>query len=133
MAVSQNLWKPIALSRGGPNLTHLCFADDLFIFAEASMSQVEVISNCLDIFCASSGQKVSKEKTKIYFSKNVNHTRATEIASSFGFSLTNDLGKYLGVPLQYQRAIANFFSQADAAFEFIEGFFFIYGWQFSSL
>ena len=31
------------------------------------MSQVKVINKCLNIFCASSGQKISHEKTKIYF------------------------------------------------------------------
>ena len=87
IVVSQNLWKPISLSRGDPKITHLGFADDLFIFAETSTSQVEVINKCLNIFCASSGQKVSQEKTKIYFSKNVNHVRVNKIASAFDFSL----------------------------------------------
>ena len=86
--------------RDNPRSTnYLGFANDLFIFAEASMNQVEVTNECLHIFCASSGQKISHEKTKIYFFKNVCHTRANEIASAFGFLLTHDLGKYLGVPL----------------------------------
>ena len=109
-AVFHKAWKPISISRGGSKITHLGFADDLFIFAEASMSQVEVINECLTIFCASSGQKISNKKTKIYFSKNVNHVRANEIASAFGFSLTNDLGKYLGVPFHHRRVNANSFS-----------------------
>ena len=46
-AVDEGFWKPITLSRDGPPITHLCFADDLFIFAEASMDQVEVIKCCL--------------------------------------------------------------------------------------
>lgn len=36
-------WKPITLSRGGPELSHICFADDLILFAEASVSQIRVI------------------------------------------------------------------------------------------
>ena len=48
---------------------HLCFADDLFIFAEASMQQVEIIKHWLQLFENSSGQKGSQEKTKIYFLK----------------------------------------------------------------
>ena len=107
-AMDDGLWKPITFSRGGPPITHLCFADDLFIFAEASMEQVEVIKNCLDLFAASSGQKISREKTRIYFSKNVHHSRSLEIANDFGFSLTGDLGKYLGVPLQIREFLLDF-------------------------
>ena len=85
--VSQGHQKPITISRGGPQITHLCFADDLFIFAEASMDQVQVISDCLDLFCNSSGQIINREKTKIFFSRNVNHVRANEIAAAFDFLL----------------------------------------------
>ena len=44
LVVSQNLWMPIVLSNEGPVLTHLCFADNLFIFTKALMNQVEVIN-----------------------------------------------------------------------------------------
>ena len=58
---------------------------------------------------ASSSQKVSHEKTRIYFSKNVHHSRSMEIANEFGFSLTSDLGKYLDVPLHHKRISSQFF------------------------
>ena len=44
------------------------------------MKQVEIIKVCLDFFLNSSRQRVSQEKTKICFSKNVHHSRASEIA-----------------------------------------------------
>ena len=40
----------------------------------------------------------------------MHHNRATEISEAFGFSLTGDLGKYLGVPLIHKRVSANGFS-----------------------
>ena len=52
---------------------------------------------------------MSREKAKIFFSKNVNHSKAREIAEDFGFSLTGDLGKYLGVPLQHKCSSSKFF------------------------
>ncbi|CAA7060939.1 unnamed protein product [Microthlaspi erraticum] len=64
-------WKPIRLSRGGPQLSHICFADDLILFAEASFSQIKIIRRILERFCEASGQKVSLEKSKIFFSGNV--------------------------------------------------------------
>ena len=50
-------------------ITHLYFADDLFIFAKASMDQVEVIKECLDIFVASSGQKLVRKNLNLFFKK----------------------------------------------------------------
>lgn len=41
--VDKKFWKPIQLVRRGPFLSHLAFADDLILFAEASIDQVEVI------------------------------------------------------------------------------------------
>ena len=74
------------------------------------MQQVDIIKSCLDSFERSSSQKVSQEKTKIYFSRNVHHSRASEIAEEFGFSLSGDLGKYLGFPLQHKRVSCSSFS-----------------------
>ncbi|KAK4267368.1 hypothetical protein QN277_024155 [Acacia crassicarpa] len=96
-------WKPIRLSRRGPPISHLFFADDIMLFAEASMDQVEIINSCLQSFCASSGLKINYQKTRVCFSENVCHSRRTEMCASLGFSITSDLGKYLGVPLHHKR------------------------------
>ena len=37
------MWKPIQVGRRGPKLSHLAFANDLILFAEAPIDQVEVI------------------------------------------------------------------------------------------
>ena len=58
-AVGAKRWKPIRMSCGGPMLSHICFADDLILFAEASVAQIRVIRGILEAFCKSSGQKVS--------------------------------------------------------------------------
>lgn len=57
MSMDCKEWKPISLSRGGPKLSHICFADDLILFAEASVAQVKVIRKVLERFCFASGQK----------------------------------------------------------------------------
>ena len=51
------------------------------------------------IFCNASGQKVNFEKSRIYYSRNVNHNHCFELYDMTSFSLTSDLGKYLGIPL----------------------------------
>lgn len=73
LVVDLKEWSPIQLSRGGPPLSHLAFADDVLLFAEASVEQILLIKHILDLFCRASGQKVSKEKTQIFFSQNVDN------------------------------------------------------------
>ncbi|KAK8504383.1 hypothetical protein V6N12_032884 [Hibiscus sabdariffa] len=72
--VDTGSWKNIHLSRSGPGLLHMFFANDLVLFTEASMSQLEVIREIMSNFCACSG-----------------HRRV------------DDLGIYLGVPLLHKR------------------------------
>ena len=98
-AVGAKKWKPISLSCGGPKLSHICFADDLILFAEASVAQIRVIRGVLESFCKASGQRVSLEKSKIYFSKNVHRDLEKLISDESGIKSTKDLGKYLGMPV----------------------------------
>ena len=56
-AVENGAWKPIQLSRTGPNLSHIFFADDLILFTKASVDQIKTMMKCLEIFCSMSGQK----------------------------------------------------------------------------
>ena len=102
-AVEDKKWKPTSLSRGGPKLSHICFADDLILFAEASVKQVRVIRKVLETFCRASGQKVSLPKSKIFFSSNVNRERGERISQASGIASTRDLGKYLGMPILQKR------------------------------
>ncbi|WZZ33856.1 hypothetical protein YC2023_017257 [Brassica napus] len=102
-AVVEKKWKPISLSRGGPKLSHICFADDLILFAEASVVQVRVIRRVLETFCRASGQKVSLPKSKIFFSSNVSRERGEHISRESGIASTRELGKYLGMPILQKR------------------------------
>ena len=65
------------------------------------MYQVDAIMGYLDIFRQSFGQKINKAKSKVSFSKNVNHTTAKEICKALGMSISSNLGKYPGVPLDH--------------------------------
>lgn len=54
----------------------------------------------LQEFCPMSGQFVSEEKIRIYFSQNVNHHHIRrQLNTISGFSEVNSLGTYLGIPL----------------------------------
>ncbi|KAH9786561.1 putative ribonuclease H protein [Citrus sinensis] len=109
-AVRDGNWKPIRLAKHGTPLTHLffaddllLFADDLLLFAEASMDQASTIDAMLENYCRSSEAKVNKSKTKIYFSKNVVSRDAQLLSNVLGYSVTKDLGCYLGMPFLHSR------------------------------
>lgn len=58
---------------------------------------------CLNLFCDKFVQKVSVEKTKIMFSNNVEISLAHKISEWSGYSRSNNLGKYLGVPIFHNK------------------------------
>ncbi|KFK31800.1 hypothetical protein AALP_AA6G160500 [Arabis alpina] len=102
-SISLKEWIPISLSCGGPKLSHICFADDLILFPEASVTQIRVIRRVLERFCVASGQKVSLEKSNIFFSSNVSRDLEKLISDESIIKSTRELGKYLGMPVLQKR------------------------------
>jgi hypothetical protein len=96
LAVEHELWDPIKLARDGLQLSHLVFADDLVLLGEASMKNVGIFNYILSNFCSSSGQKVSHEKSRIFFSKNVTQNDRVQISRSLGFHRTEGCVLCLG-------------------------------------
>lgn len=103
-------WKPIQISRGGCKFFHLAFTDDLLLFVEASIEQATIIQSTLLNLCATSGQRVSQDKTSVFLSKNVTSLLKKDICDILGFNSTDYLGKYLGVPIFHKRACLNTFN-----------------------
>ncbi|CAA7024805.1 unnamed protein product [Microthlaspi erraticum] len=103
VSTARGEWKPIRLSRGGPQLSHIFFADDLILFAEASVAQIRVIRRVLELFCAASGQNVSLEKSKTFFSQNVSRDLEKLITDESGIQSMRELEKYLGMPILQKR------------------------------
>lgn len=98
------------MNRGGLLISHLAFVDDLILFVEANMDQVDVINLTLKLFCDSSGAKVNVDKTKsFFFSKNVNWWVEEDISSGMGLQSTDDLGTYLGVPIFHKNPTSHTF------------------------
>ncbi|KAL4304484.1 hypothetical protein GQ457_10G003160 [Hibiscus cannabinus] len=68
--VDRGKWKPFRVFKDSPTISHLFFADDMLLFAEASLEQAEVTKSVIEQFGTVSDQK-----------------------------RVSDLEKYLGVPL----------------------------------
>lgn len=86
------VWKPGKASRGGPSISHLFFAHDILLFAEAAEDQVDLIKQGLEEFCKASGQKVGYNKCHLYFFPNVPEEEAALLSSRLGIPRTNELG-----------------------------------------
>ncbi|XP_031392260.1 uncharacterized protein LOC116204310 [Punica granatum] len=78
-------------------LTHLCFADDLFLFTNGSKESIIAIMNVLNTFYYWSGLKLNPEKSEI-FTGGINEDSVSELVSCSGF-------KGGTLPVQYLRLL----------------------------
>ncbi|CAL0325278.1 unnamed protein product [Lupinus luteus] len=97
--VDSGIWHPIKLSRGGPSISHLLFADDVLLFCKATNSQVRFVSSTLNDFCKASGLKVSADKSKFICSRSVTNRRKNRFMRLCSMRVVGNLGNYLGIPL----------------------------------
>lgn len=97
----EKFWNPVRASQGGITFSHLFFANDLIIFAKADQKNCSVVRDVLDSFCDISGQKVSNEKSRVFFSPNLPHYERERLCDTLGFRSTPNLGKYLGFPIKH--------------------------------
>jgi hypothetical protein len=94
----------VSISRGGPRVSHLLFADDSLLFCQASIEASETLMRILSIYEDSSGQKLNKDKTAIFFSRNTRQNVREEIHQFWGSTASTHFGKYLGLPPVVGRA-----------------------------
>ncbi|KAJ9536688.1 hypothetical protein OSB04_un000161 [Centaurea solstitialis] len=80
------------------NITHLCFADDLFVFTGGNLASVDVLKRALEIFKAKSGLEPNLAKSEIFFC-NVNPEVKAAILHSLPLQPGTFPIRYLGVPL----------------------------------
>ena len=78
-------------------LTHLCFADDLLIFAKGNLDLVIGIQNVLKQFYSISGLQLNSTKSE-FFSFGITSAILKEIQKETGFKI----GTLLGI-LEYQQ------------------------------
>lgn len=62
------------------------------------MDQGKIMAACINQFCETSGNKFSRSKTRIFFSKNTETSVREEIYNELSMAETDDLGTYLGTP-----------------------------------
>ena len=69
--------KGVAISRYGPRVLHLFFADDSVLFCRATEDECQWVLDILAIYERGTGQKINREKNNIFFSSNTIHQTQT--------------------------------------------------------
>lgn len=88
------------------NLTHLCFADDLLVFADGTRRSIEGIMDVFNMFGQFSGLNISLEKSTLYLA-GVSELNKEAILDQFPFSTGTLPVRYLGLPLLTKRMTVN--------------------------
>lgn len=87
--------------------SHLIFEDDIILFSKVDLRACDAMMEVLEKFCCETGQKISQDKSRIYFSPNVNDELKEEVCERLGIRETHNIGKYLGFPLRHRGVSRN--------------------------
>lgn len=90
--------KGVKISRTSPAITHILYADDTVVYCRPDIANATEIKHILQIYCSSTGQEISWEKSAIHFSVNVNWDDRRNICQTLGIRECTHKGKYLGHP-----------------------------------
>lgn len=88
----------IKVERGAPTIAHLFFADENILFARSNEQEAEVILKTLLVYQKGSIQLVNLDKSKVFFSRNVNVDCRVFLCSKMGVQQVETHPKYLGLP-----------------------------------
>ncbi|XP_062119064.1 uncharacterized protein LOC133832781 [Humulus lupulus] len=84
-------------------ITHRMFTDDTIIFGRANSEEAECVNKCLETYEIWSGQKCSKNKSSVLFSRNLNNCASLTIRRILQVEETKGSERHLGDPFVFQR------------------------------
>lgn len=88
----------IKVSRNAPSISHLLFADDSLILMRATNQNANTLKRILDMYCVSSGQRVSTPKSSIFFSPNTRVNDRESVCGMLDILTEAFSDKYLDLP-----------------------------------
>ena len=92
------LIRRVVVSRLAPSISHLFFADDCIIFCRATMEECRQVASVLEVHEKELRQKLNREKTLLFFSKNTKEDIQNFVNDTFGAQIVKQHEKYLGLP-----------------------------------
>ncbi|PKU77540.1 Putative ribonuclease H protein [Dendrobium catenatum] len=100
----------VQLIPNGERVSHLLYADDILVFAEASRVNASKVQEILEEYCLWTGQRVHNAKSAILVNKRCPRWKCRRLAKVLGFRLVESL-EYLGLPLLMRKPVATDFSK----------------------
>ncbi|XP_010690686.1 uncharacterized protein LOC104904188 [Beta vulgaris subsp. vulgaris] len=88
----------VKVSRSGPRISHLFFADDSLLFTRASIQECTVIVDILNKYELASGQKINYEKSEVSFSRGVSIKQREDLTNVLNMRQVENHEKYPGIP-----------------------------------
>jgi len=88
----------VKVCREAPIISHLLFADDSLILMHVDKKNADCLLGILNKFCACSGQKISEEKSSIFFSSIIDTEVKAEVCETLNIMTESLSDKYLGLP-----------------------------------
>ncbi|GLT94950.1 hypothetical protein SLE2022_126590 [Rubroshorea leprosula] len=115
-AERRRLLHGIKICHRAPCISHLLFADDSFLFLQATEIEAQNLKDILQKYELMSGQKVNLRKSTISFSNSV-HSRVRRcITDILGMEEIKHQGQYLGFPAYVGRSRSAAFSNLKSKF-----------------
>ncbi|KAK3218733.1 hypothetical protein Dsin_012703 [Dipteronia sinensis] len=97
-AVSMREIQGFQCSRNGLTISHLFFADDSLLFAQATDYNCKSIRRILDTYARASGQVINFAKLAMCVSPSVSSHECTRLAAFIGIGVVDCHESYLGLP-----------------------------------
>jgi hypothetical protein len=88
----------LSISRGGPKLTHLFFADDCVLFCRATIMECNTILDILRRYERALVQQINQDKTTLFFSASTASITQEEIKNALQLPDIKHYETYLGLP-----------------------------------
>lgn len=86
------------MARESYHILHMFFADDCYIFYKADKEATNRIIHLLNVFERVSRQKISVDKSSVFFSSNVNGVTKQDVCEVLRFCESDNNIHYLGLP-----------------------------------
>ncbi|XP_019151966.1 PREDICTED: uncharacterized protein LOC109148685 [Ipomoea nil] len=96
--VSSGLLHGVTVARVAPQISHLLFADDCFLFMCPNNAESFRMKWVLDAYSAALGQSTNFDKYIVCFSSNVMQQVRDDVVGVLGVAEGDTTGRYLGLP-----------------------------------